>query len=95
MNSRAHVLVSGMVQGVFFRARTMNKAFNLGVTGWVMNLFDGRVEAVFEGEAEAVNVMVDFCRHGPKGAVVTNVDIKWEPFTGEFKDFGIRHHKGT
>jgi acylphosphatase len=93
MKSRAHVLVSGRVQGVFFRARTMNRAVNLGVNGWVMNLSDGRVEAVFEGEDEAVKALVDFCRHGPSGAVVTNVEVKWEPFTGEFKAFGIRHHK--
>jgi acylphosphatase len=84
------MLVSGKVQGVFFRAKTMQEAIRLGVTGWVRNLPDGRVEAVFEGEKEAVDAAVEFCRKGPKGAVVTDVDLKWEQFTGEFKDFKVR-----
>ena len=62
-----------------------------GLTGWVRNLPDGRVEAVFEGEEEAVKALVEFCRRGPKGAVVTGVDLTWEPFTGEFVDFRMRH----
>ena len=89
MKVRAHVLISGRVQGVFFRARTMERALRAGLTGWVCNLPDGRVEAVFEGEEEAVKALIDFCRQGPRGAVVTDVDVKWEPFTGEFKEFGI------
>lgn len=94
MKTRAHVLVSGRVQGVFFRARTMERAVRLGVTGWVRNLPDGRFEAVFEGEEEAVKALVDFCRRGPKGAVVTGVDLRWEPVTGEFVDFRMRHQNG-
>ncbi|MFB3888688.1 MAG: acylphosphatase [Candidatus Bathyarchaeia archaeon] len=92
MKARAHVFVEGMVQGVFFRARTMEKAISLGVAGWVRNLRDGRVEAVFEGEENAVKAMVDYCRHGPRGAVVTKVDVEWEMFKGEYKDFGIRYN---
>ena len=91
MKVRAHVFVSGKVQGVFFRARTMERAVRSGLTGWVRNLPDGRVEAVFEGEEEAVKALVEFCRRGPKGAVVTGVDLTWEPFTGEFVDFRMRH----
>jgi acylphosphatase len=58
---RAHVLVSGKVQGVFFRQKTQRQAQSFGVTGWVRNLPDGRVEAVFEGEEEAVKALVDYC----------------------------------
>ena len=92
MKVRAHIRVSGTVQGVFFRAKTMNKAISLGATGWVRNLPDGRVEAVFEGEEDTVKSMVEYCRKGPKGAVVTVFDTKWEPFKGEFRDFRIRHN---
>jgi acylphosphatase len=91
MKARAKVLVSGIVQGVFFRARTMQEAVRQNVNGWVRNLPDGRVEAVFEGEKEALDKMVDFCREGPRGAMVIGIDVKWEPFTGEFRDFKIRH----
>jgi acylphosphatase len=69
--SRAHVYVEGRVQGVFFRQNTRRQAQSHGVFGWVKNLDDGRVEAVFEGEEEAVKAVVEFCRVGPKGASVT------------------------
>ncbi len=62
----------------------------LGLTGWVRNLSDGRVESVFEGEEEAVNALLDFCRRGPRGAVVEDVVVSWEPFKGEFSGFSIR-----
>ena len=88
---RAHVFISGMVQGVFFRQRTKQQAENLGVTGWVRNLYDGRVEAVFEGEEENVKALVDFCRKGPRGAVITNVDVAFERFTGEFRIFKVTY----
>lgn len=90
MNVRAHIFISGKVQGVFFRAKAMQEAVRLGVNGWVRNLLDGRVEAVFEGEKEAVDAAVDFCRKGPRGAVVTNLELNWEPFSGEFKNFRVR-----
>ncbi len=90
MNVRAHVFVSGRVQGVFFRAKTMQEAIRLGVNGWVRNLPDGRVEAVFEGEKKVVDAAVDFCRRGPKGSLVTDFDLTWEPFSGEFKSFKVR-----
>jgi len=91
MKVRAHVIVSGRVQGVFFRARTMQEALRQGVRGWVRNINDGRVESVFEGEENAVDAMIDFCQKGPTGAVVLGVDVKWEPFRSEFNDFKIRH----
>jgi len=87
---RTHVYVSGTVQGVFFRHYTRERALELGITGWVRNLPNGRVEAVFEGEDEAVGEMIAFCRTGPSGADVTSVEIKEENWTGEFKGFVVK-----
>ncbi|MEN6463600.1 MAG: acylphosphatase, partial [Syntrophaceae bacterium] len=70
---RVHLIVSGRVQGVFFRARTKAMAESLDLKGWVRNLSDGSVEAVFEGSGPAVNEAVEWCRKGPSRAVVTNV----------------------
>ena len=89
--ARAHVFVRGRVQGVFFRQTTQWQAENRGVTGWVRNLPDGRVEAVFEGEEDAVKALVDFCSKGPRGAAVTDVAVEWEPFRGELSGFQITH----
>lgn len=91
MKARAHVYVSGRVQGVFFRYETQALAEELEVKGWVRNTPDGRVEAVFEGEKEKVEQMLDFCRRGPPGARVSDVEVKWEPPRGEFSGFGIRY----
>jgi acylphosphatase len=91
MKVRAHVLISGRVQGVFFRSETKYEAQKLGVKGWVRNLPDGTVEAVFEGEQENVKELIKFCKQGPLGARVTGIDVVWENYTGEFKDFEIRH----
>ena len=91
MKVRAHVFVSGRAQGVFFRSETRYEARLRGVKGWVRNLPDGRVEAVFEGEEGAVKELIEFCRRGPPGAKVTKIDVKWEDYTGEFKDFEIRY----
>lgn len=91
MRVRAHVFISGRVQGVFFRHETRLRAIRNNVVGWVRNLPDGRVEAVFEGEKENVEVMIAFCHRGPPGAVVKNVEVIWENPTGEFKDFRIRY----
>ena len=86
-NARVHVFVNGRVQGVFFRQKTKQQAERLSVRGWVRNLPDGRVEAVFEGEETAVKVLEEYCHHGPSSAIVTNVDSIWEPYRGEFSDF--------
>jgi acylphosphatase len=94
MKTRAHVFVSGRVQGVFFRSETRRHAKRSDVTGWVHNTSDGRVEAVFEGEKGKVEELIEFCRRGPSGARVTNVDVKWEDFTGEFDRFKIRYGYG-
>lgn len=88
---RARVLIKGIVQGVFFRQTTMQQALSHGVNGWVRNLPDGRVEALFEGEEEAVKALVDFCKKGPRGASVTDIAVNWEPFKEQYKEFQIIH----
>jgi acylphosphatase len=85
------MFVSGRVQGVFFRSETKRKAESRNVKGWIRNLPDGRVEAVFEGEEEAVKALIEFCKRGPSGARITNVDLRWENFTGEFDVFKVRY----
>lgn len=91
MNARVHVYISGFVQGVFFRSETRAKALRLGLKGWVRNLSDGRVEAVFEGGEEGVKDMIEFCKVGPPGAVVRDVEVIWEEYWGEFKSFEIKY----
>ena len=76
--TRAHVFVSGRVQGVFFRAHTRQTATDLGIDGWVRNLPDGRVEAVFEGQPAAVDTMIDWCAEGSPKAVVNEVEVTYE-----------------
>jgi acylphosphatase len=73
------------VQGVFFRAETSDRARSLGLAGWVRNCPDGTVEAVFEGESERVQSMVDWCGRGPSGASVDGVDVEWAEPEGERK----------
>ena len=87
---RAHVWIAGRVQGVAFRAYTVDEASVRGVTGWVGNIPDGRVEAVFEGERAVVEAMIAWCRKGPPAARVSSVEVTWEEPTGEV-GFGIRH----
>jgi acylphosphatase len=90
MKVRAHILVTGDVQGVFFRSGTRSEAHLREVTGWVRNLPDGRVEAVFEGEKDNVEGMVEFCRRGPPGSRVDDVDVSWEKPGHKHKGFEIR-----
>lgn len=86
---RAHVVIQGLVQGVFFRANTHEAASSNGISGWVRNNPDGTVEAIFEGEIEAVKRTIDWCRKGPKGAKVERVDVVWDEFMGEFDGFNV------
>ncbi len=88
---RAHVFIRGRVQGVLFRSTTREEANLRGVKGWVRNLEDGRVEAVFEGDRNKVDELIEFCHYGPPAAKVSSVEVKWEPYTGEFKSFYIRY----
>lgn len=86
---RAHVFVSGLVQGVFFRAFTARRASDAGVAGWVRNVPDGRVEAVLEGTRDSVEDVLRWCREGPPHARVSDVDVTWESPRGE-SDFSVR-----
>jgi acylphosphatase len=88
---RVRVTISGKVQGVFFRARTEETAISLNLTGWVRNLNNGNVEAVFEGEEENIERMLSWCRQGPRFANVKQVDSVEEPYSGEFDQFSIRY----
>jgi acylphosphatase len=80
---RARIRVAGRVQGVGFRYSAQLRARSLGVDGWVRNLPDGAVEAVFEGNDERVESMIDWCRRGPAGSAVTDVELHWEQPVGE------------
>ena len=80
--ARARAIVRGRVQGVFFRAEASSRARSLGLVGWVRNVPDGTVEAVFEGAQEHVDSMLRWCEHGPAGARVESVDVEWEPPAG-------------
>jgi acylphosphatase len=86
---RAHIYVSGRVQGVYFRRDTMTKALRLGLKGWVRNLPDKKVEAVAEGEEENVEEFIRWCHEGPPLAIVRGVEVSRERPTGEFETFRI------
>ena len=86
---RAHVRVSGQVQGVFFRDSTRQKAEELGLAGWVRNMPDGQVEALFEGPTEKVREMVTWCEEGPQRASVENVDTNFENAGGDLEGFEV------
>lgn len=86
---RAHVYISGKVQGVFFRDSMCRQAARLNAFGWVSNLPDGRVEAVVEGRAGAVEHLIEWCRKGPAQAVVEDVKVDYQTATGEFNGFEV------
>ncbi len=88
---RAHVIISGRVQGVFFRMETKRAADRFGVSGWVRNRPDRTVEAVFEGDRTAVESVLKWCESGPQLAVVHHVDVKWCEPTREFRSFSITY----
>lgn len=89
--ARAHVIFRGKVQGVFFRANTEGRARELGLKGWVRNLPDGSVESVFEGPREAVEKAIEWCKSSQPHARVTDADIDWEDYRGEFSSFEVRY----
>jgi len=91
MDVRAHVLISGRVQGVFYRDSTKNIAEQYGLTGWVKNTSNGCVEAVFEGEETAIKDMITWCYNGPRLAEVSDVSVDYKKFLGEFEDFSIKY----
>ena len=89
MKERAHIFVSGRVQGVFFRDHTQKWASSLHLTGWVRNIRDGRVEALAEGDKEKIEELISRLNKGPPLSQVENVDVNWEEHRGEFKDFRV------
>ncbi len=91
MAFRAHVFVSGRVQGVFYRASTRDTAMGLGLAGWVRNLSDGRVEAVFQGEEDVVRTAVAWCRKGPDGSRVEDVETIFDEELENLTTFSIRY----
>ena len=90
-DAEAHVIVSGRVQGVWFRGATQGVAAGAGVRGWVRNLPDRRVEAVLQGEHAAVESVIDFMRAGPPGAAVIDCVVSWRPAGERIHGFDIRY----
>lgn len=89
--ARAHAIITGIVQGVFFRMETQRAAEQHSVDGWVRNRRDGSVEAVFEGEKKQVDAVLDWCREGPERAIVHDVVVDWQEYTGEYGGFEITY----
>ncbi len=87
---RAHVKISGIVQGVFYRTNTVKEAKKRGLTGWVKNLPNGNVEAVFEGPEDKVKDMLKWCKEGPFLAVVKDIKVKYSEYKREFDNFERR-----
>ena len=88
---RAHLKISGRVQGVCYRIETKYAADRIGALGWVRNKRDGRVEALVEGTREQVEALIEWCRNGPPIARVHDVEITWEPYQGEFSSFDVTY----
>lgn len=88
---RAHLRIYGLVQGVFFRSTMKQVANKLGVTGWVRNMPDGSVEAVIEGPEDKVEEIIKWAHRGPPLARVEKVDVEWQRYKGEFRDFRIKY----
>jgi len=86
---RAEVIVHGRVQGVFFRQSTVEMARAIGLTGQVRNCPDGLVAVIFEGEGDKVKQAVEWCHHGPPTARVSNLEVDWQDYRGEFENFKI------
>lgn len=91
VKTRAHLLISGRVQGVYYRGFTTEIADSLGLKGWVRNLPDRRVEAVFEGERDLIETAIRKCYEGPPASRVADIDVIWEDHIEGFSDFGIRY----
>jgi acylphosphatase len=87
--SRVNLVILGQVQGVFFRASTLEQAQSLRLSGWVKNLADGAVEILAEGSKYALEELISWCRHGPPDAKVEDVIVKWGKFQDEFRTFMI------
>lgn len=89
MLKRVHLLISGKVQGVFFRVYAKQKAEEFGLTGWVKNAPNGKVEILAEGDEKDLKELARWCYNGPSGARVEKTTVKWEDYKGEFNEFKI------
>ncbi len=89
MIERAHVFIKGKVQGVFYRSWLHKESLEFGLVGFVKNLEDGRVEALFEGEKEKIEEIIEKCRDGSKASEVSHIDVMWEEAKGDYHDFVI------
>jgi acylphosphatase len=89
-HARVHLIVKGRVQGVYFRASTVQQARHLGLTGWVMNCPDGSVEVLAEGPSDKLEDLVAWCGQGPPGARVEGVELQRQDFRGEYGGFRVR-----
>ncbi len=87
--ARARVIISGIVQGVFFRYNTCAQAEKFNVTGWVRNRGDGKVDALLEGAKEDIEKLIAWCRQGSPGSQVDKVEVRWEEYRGEFDSFSV------
>ncbi|HLE24365.1 MAG TPA: acylphosphatase [Thermodesulfobacteriota bacterium] len=90
---RVTAIIHGRVHGVFYRASAREKAIELGLTGWVRNRLDKTVEVVAEGDKKQLDNLIEWCRVGPPDAYVTEVEVKWEPYNGEFKGFSVKYRE--
>lgn len=90
-NTRAHLLISGRVHGVWYRESTRQQADNLGLTGWVRNCESGEVEVVVEGADAAIDKLISWCRTGPSMAKVTDIGVDFDDYSGEFSSFSVKH----
>lgn len=87
---RAHIIVHGLVQGVFFRHNTKRKALSLGLKGYAKNMPDGTVEVFAEGPEDKIKELIGFCKKGPEAAEVSRVDVKFGKARDEFESFDVR-----
>lgn len=90
-HQRVHLIISGYVQGVWFRASAKDEANRLGVVGWVRNRVDGSVEIMAEGTQSQMETFIHWCHRGPEGAKVDHVEVEQETATGEFTEFGTTY----
>jgi acylphosphatase len=88
-NVRARLVITGVVQGVYYRVTARKVALNSGITGWIKNRPDGAVEALIEGNRDKILKFIDWCRQGPPAAQVSDVQVEWGDFKGEYQNFSI------
>ena len=88
---RAHIIVKGKVQGVYFRQNAQNICNKQGVTGWVLNVDDGSVEAILEGDKNSVDDAISWFKVGPPNAYVEKIELSYDTYSGQFRDFKIRY----